>query len=493
MAANTTRNQIFISHATPGDNEYAVWLSSRLSLAGYAVWCDQEKLLGGEDFWKDIERAIRNKALKVITVISERALDDKQELTDGMAKEIALSTIVKKELDDEEFIIPIRLDKTSYSKFPVDIIRLNTIDSSENWAAALEKLLKVLERDAVPKLDSEHSSGLKDWRKVHQNLGRSIGTEEETLVTNRLKILQLPTKIYLYKSKLKLSQSEVRVLASDCPLPCFEHQGLLGSFAQYEEVQAAVTEKRPLKCVEVVDTTNFLTDGYSMIYQIRKYDAHRKISSLVRQAWDAQMASVGLNQYAMANGINAWWFPEGLISDGKLEFTDFNGKSRKRKVHGVKGSRRDPSDPEKKITRFYWYLGFSAKPLIGSNELALMPRVIVSEDNKEPIQNKKRHNAARKRVVATWFNDKWRCLIMGYCSWLAKGGEFIELSVSNDSAIILSNTPSALTLSVSIFADPVTHSLDDSAAEEDERFETADKLDDPALRMNDFDGEDEDA
>ena len=266
MAADSTRNQIFISHATPGDNEYAVWLSSRLSLAGYDVWCDQEKLLGGEDFWKDIERAIRNKALKVITIISERALDDKQELTDGMAKEIALSTIVKKEIDDEEFIIPIRLDKTSYSNFPVDIIRLNTIDSSENWAAALEKLLKVLERDDVSKLDSEHSTGLKEWREVHQSLGRSIGTDEETLVTNRLKILKLPTKIYLYKSKLKLSQSEVRVLASDCPLPCFEHKGLLGSFAQYEEVQAAVTEKRPLKCVEVVDTTSFLTDGLSLIH-----------------------------------------------------------------------------------------------------------------------------------------------------------------------------------------------------------------------------------
>ena len=82
---------------------------------------------------------------------------------------------------------------------------------------------------------------------------------------------------------------------------------------------------------------------------------------------------------------------------------------------------------------------------------------------------------------------------MGYCSWLAKDGEFIELSVSKDSSIILSNTPSAFTLSVSVFADPVSHSLDDSAAEEDERFEAADKLDDPSLRMDDFDGEDEDA
>jgi hypothetical protein len=69
------KDTIFISHATPEDNEFTIWLASRLELLGYKVWVDKNELLGGEVFWADIEDAIKNKAIKVLLVYSENIID----------------------------------------------------------------------------------------------------------------------------------------------------------------------------------------------------------------------------------------------------------------------------------------------------------------------------------------------------------------------------------------------------------------------------------
>ena len=34
------RNKIFISHATPDDNDFTRWLALKLIGLGYDVWCD---------------------------------------------------------------------------------------------------------------------------------------------------------------------------------------------------------------------------------------------------------------------------------------------------------------------------------------------------------------------------------------------------------------------------------------------------------------------
>lgn len=44
------RQTIFISHATPDDNQFAIWLAMRLLSCGYRVWCDVRNLSKGGDF-----------------------------------------------------------------------------------------------------------------------------------------------------------------------------------------------------------------------------------------------------------------------------------------------------------------------------------------------------------------------------------------------------------------------------------------------------------
>jgi TIR domain len=69
------RDVIFISHATPNDNEFVRWLGTRLTGYGYKVWADIFDLAGGTPFWISIEDAIRKRALKVIFVVSKASCD----------------------------------------------------------------------------------------------------------------------------------------------------------------------------------------------------------------------------------------------------------------------------------------------------------------------------------------------------------------------------------------------------------------------------------
>jgi hypothetical protein len=44
------RDTIFISHATPDDNDFVRWLSDELTSRGYRVWADLLYLKGGTPF-----------------------------------------------------------------------------------------------------------------------------------------------------------------------------------------------------------------------------------------------------------------------------------------------------------------------------------------------------------------------------------------------------------------------------------------------------------
>ena len=40
---------LFISHAAPDDNAFALWLGAKLGARGYEVWADVLRLRGGDD------------------------------------------------------------------------------------------------------------------------------------------------------------------------------------------------------------------------------------------------------------------------------------------------------------------------------------------------------------------------------------------------------------------------------------------------------------
>ena len=64
------QSRIFLSHATPEDNEFTRWLAAKLSIAGYDVWCDFDELKGGDIHWDKIETTIRHDSYRLIAVVS---------------------------------------------------------------------------------------------------------------------------------------------------------------------------------------------------------------------------------------------------------------------------------------------------------------------------------------------------------------------------------------------------------------------------------------
>lgn len=153
-------NIIFISHATPEDNQFSQWLSLQLARRGYETWCDVTKLLGGENWWRDIDGAIRNRACKFLFIASEVSVKK-----NGVIRELKLALPLASELTN--FIIPIKLDGVPYKDFPDGIgSDLNAVNFSQGWAPGLARLLQRLEEDGVPKKSDFSPQTVSDyWRK----------------------------------------------------------------------------------------------------------------------------------------------------------------------------------------------------------------------------------------------------------------------------------------------------------------------------------------
>jgi len=124
------RDTIFICHASPDDNDFVRWLGARLTGHGYKVWADLFELKGGNPFWSTIEEALRHRACKMIFVVSRSSVDRNRT---GVLNELSVADSIKKQVEDDSFIIPVKIDDTAYAEFPIQIHRLNAIDFSKGW------------------------------------------------------------------------------------------------------------------------------------------------------------------------------------------------------------------------------------------------------------------------------------------------------------------------------------------------------------------------
>lgn len=448
-------------------------------MAGFEVWCDANKLLGGEDFWQEIERTLRNETAKFLIVISGNAYSGSNTLRDGIAKELALADIVKKQVQDPHFIIPVRLDRTSFGDFSIELVRTNGVDCSANWAAGLSRILEIFERDKVPKANAA-SPSLVAWRAVHQHHTRAISDQSEELQSNWLPITRMPETLYFYQSPGIPWSAQPRVIASQSSLPAFAHGRLLASFARRDEMQEAVGPAFPLRDRGNLPLRNYLRGWTDDILGVEPHDARNQVSSLVRQAWDTRMRSLGLWDYELANGQLAWWFPRNVPEDGQLRFIDFNGKQRKRTSTGVKGHKELPTGES--VPRNYWHLGFTAQPTLGDQSvLKLRSRVILTEDGITPVANKTRLNGLRRSLTKMWFNDRWRGLAQGFVNFAADGEDEILLPVSDDAQIAISPKLMVFSLDHGISSDPVNENLSDELAETYDKEEQDLRLSDPVF------------
>ena len=100
----SARSVLFISKATPGDDEFALWLAPRLEAAGYEVFADIVTLQAGTRWRKEITGTLQNRAVKMLLCCSDETL-----ARDNVQEEIGIALDLVKEIPDPKFVIPLRL------------------------------------------------------------------------------------------------------------------------------------------------------------------------------------------------------------------------------------------------------------------------------------------------------------------------------------------------------------------------------------------------
>jgi hypothetical protein len=165
------REAIFISHATPEDNVFTIWLGAKLSALGFEVWADVMCLRGGFDWQRQLEQALREKAVKVLLVANAVSVAKQ-----GVRNEIQLASDVARKIGDREFIIPLRLG--AYDA-PFLIAQAQYIDFTRGWSQGLAELLVTLsDTYKVPRNDS---AGTSIWRELQLLHSAKLQRTPETL------------------------------------------------------------------------------------------------------------------------------------------------------------------------------------------------------------------------------------------------------------------------------------------------------------------------
>ncbi len=427
------RKLVFISHANPQDNDATLWLASKLACAGYEVWSDLTKLFGGELFWDDIEDAIRNHAAKVLVLVSRHS-----QISQGVLNEVNLAVTLEHKKSLPRFVIPLRLDGLPFDEFKVNIARKNAIDFSSNWAHGLNQLLERLDRDNVPRSTNNDPNNISAWFSEHHSVATPVLVKPQLLTSNWIPITKFPQNLYF--SRIPVSGSKVHELVSGLPYPSFSYQQFVASFALRSELKSGMPPWLALTQGHTINTREFIDAKVSEFPMLNWRDSHNMISGLLRKAWDREMQTRGLLPYVLSDYTTAWFFPKDFIAKDAVQYLDMDGKSKTKNLVG-RSERR----------QVHWHFAVSVHPVIGRlKRFSLRTHVVFTTDGVTPLESKDRMHTLRRSFCRSWWNERWRGLLLAYLTHLSNGKGGILLSVAPHNSIDLNSVPFSFCSPVSL-------------------------------------------
>lgn len=403
------RQHIFITHAAPEENDFAIWLASKLTLMGYKVWVDRRRLLGGDDFWLEIERVLRNEAVKQIVTFGSHVRKP------GVQKELALGAAVAAKLGDPAFMIPIRIAEVDYSSAPVEFIRANILEGWPNWHDCLTDLLETLRERGVLANPTGESGPLEELVRAREEGRRSVSITHEQCLTNWFSISKPPAAIRYFK--FTGHQDQAREWLSRCLVPYVPMGLLAGTFADKADFKSSCDFNVPVELAYEVPISSVI-DGSQMGPYVERSALRRDVVNLLRQHMNAVFAAKGLAQYEFANGELGWFFPDGINKGQKVQFTTPYGHSGKRVLSG-------------KFKSLRWHMCLVAKPRLFPEPIYRMHgNVIFTEDGKTPLKGEVMHRK-RRRATRSWWNDIWRDRLLSAIAFMSGGEAEIKLQLGS--------------------------------------------------------------
>ena len=414
------REALFISHASPEDNAFTLWLGAKLTALGYEVFADVLRLRGGDDWERILENAIRAKAAKVLLVATPHGVQKQ-----GVRNEITIATQTAKKIGDSEFIVPLRLAPFDA---PLQIAHAQYIDFSKGWAQGLSELLALLTELKIPRAGDAANAGL--WRGVQLKDARAVASTLERLVSNWLAVESLPAHIrfYDFKGGIAIGNAQKAIQESPVPVAAF-NRGFL-SFAPLHQLQDYFGPNLPLECVAECSTDDFLDTGWPDL-RLAARDARAKFTDLACRSLDGFFQAQGLKSFEIASGRLAWWPTAAKATLKRLSFAWTGGPSGSRQIVGRSNKRG-----------FHWHYGVSCWARTAPvRHVRVAGRVVFTSDGHEPLGDAKRLHRLRRSFCKSWRNDKWRDLLLTFWFWLAEGAAFVDVAMGEGAAMRLALPP----------------------------------------------------
>ncbi len=406
------RNKIFISHATPDDNDFTKWLALKLISLGYEVWCDILELNKGVDFWQTIEKEIRENAVKFLVVLSKIS-NERQ----GVLNEVTTALKTKKALNDETFVIPLTIDsKLAYDDINIELIRLNAIDFKKSWATGLQDLLVFLEKEEVYKNSPNPERSNTLYQQIFlQN--HTIIEKEENYTSNWFPILEFPAELrfHLFKN-LMPEEFDVRKLT----FPAITYKDYLCTFAyEYDFMHhLPKTETYNSRNTIRIGTSEILNGSYESDF-ISNAEAKRLIIQLTNKAIELRLPNLGLNIYEMSNK-QGYWFTKDQLDKNKYNKTLLVGKQKDKN----------------------WHFGISASTkMYPENVLVVSSHIYFTEDGTKLLGSKNVQHSARSKQGKGWYNTDWKEKMLAFVKYLSSNEDTFYLEGGSEEKIIIDSSP----------------------------------------------------
>ncbi|MDM9649253.1 toll/interleukin-1 receptor domain-containing protein [Rhizobium sp. S163] len=194
------RDTVFIIKSSPVDDEFTLWLAPKLEAEGYQVFADVLTLMPGERWRREITRALRHRAVKVLLLCRDSSLEDT-----GIHDDLDIALEVGKEIGDQRFVIPLRMETFRKIKglgdtVPVDFVR--------NWGEGLLKLVDTLQRQKVPRSTDVPINP--NWE-IFRRLGAvPIIDIPERLTSNWLRVAEAPDFIRYFECSGVINKARIQ-------------------------------------------------------------------------------------------------------------------------------------------------------------------------------------------------------------------------------------------------------------------------------------------
>ena len=418
------RDTLFISHATPEDNEFAIWLASRLEMLGYKIWIDKEKLLGGETFWQVIQNTIKNDTIKFLLVYSENICDKNGNLKEGINKEFLYAESIAKSEKIKDFIIPLYIDKEATFHEFIGANTLTHIPFDENWAEGLNQLKEKLEQSSVSKKANQDVSSFADWYENNYHNDCEVIEKKEQLYSSWWKIAEIPDEFFLYIFPNSASAEKIKERNSNLPLGLISN--IITSFD--DSLNMTVNDELGEYSLKIDTVKAYSLKNIIQGFESNVFPTYRDIKNHFINLLNSVITKIfndrGMLPYNLSNGT-AYFLPK-KDKFSRIKFIFPNTEIKKGKTIG--GEYLDIG---------YWHYGISVKPIlfpiIG---YSIKSHIIFTSDGYQIISDNKKQHSYRRNKGKTFYNDVWRNLQLAYIQNLKDSHNNIEVVVGKNNKII---------------------------------------------------------